>query len=173
MRIYCRRSVFQWCFCLLYMSVNNQQYHGEIGVFHNKLRVIKCITIFLTHRCVTPIGLLTLKDCLWLWTYVVIILQCIRRVNVNSLTFSYIFQVLFFQSHFYFYTRFTGLSGDFKKNPGPNSKLDQSFSIFHWKIQSLIAYNCIHHFDIICLSVISVILIVFAFILNPLYQYRY
>ena len=105
--------------------------------------------------------------------YVVIILQCIRRVNVNSLTFSYIFQVLFFQSHFYFYTRFIGLSGDFKKNPGPNSKLDQSFSIFHWKIQSLIAYNCIHHFDIICLSVISVILIVFAFILNPLYQYRY
>ena len=89
--------------------------------------------------------------------YVVIILQCMRRVSFNSFTFSYIFQVLFF------YSRLIELSGDVEKNPGPNSKLDQSFPICHWnlnsiaahnfsKIQSLIAYNCIHHFDIICLS---------------------
>ena len=95
--------------------------------------------------------------------YVVIILQCTRRANPNSLTFSYIFQVLIFQSDFYFYSRLIDLSGDIKKNPGPNSKLDQSFSICHCnlnsiaahnfsKIQSLNAYNCIHHFDIICLS---------------------
>ena len=89
--------------------------------------------------------------------YVVIILQCMRRVSFNSFTFSYIFQVLFF------YSRLIELSGDVEKNPGPNSKLDQSFPICHWnlnsiaahnfsKIQSLIAYNCIRHFDIICLS---------------------
>ena len=95
--------------------------------------------------------------------YLVIILQFIRRVNFNSLTFSYIFQVLNFQSHLYFYSRLTELSGDVEKNPGPNSNPDESFSICHWhhdsiaahsfsKIQSLIAYNCIHHFDIICLS---------------------
>ena len=95
--------------------------------------------------------------------YVVIILQCIRGVNFNSVTFSYIFQVLIFESRFYFYSRLIELSGDVEKNPGPNSKPDQSFSICHWKpnsiaahnfskIQSLITYNCIHHFDIICLS---------------------
>ena len=75
-----------------------------------------------------------------------------RRVNFNSLTFSYIFQVLFFQSHFYFYSHLIELSGDFEKSPGPNSKSDQRFSVCHWKIQSLIPYNCIHHFDIICFS---------------------
>ena len=89
------------------------------------------------------------------------ILQCIRRVKCNSLTFSYILQV--FQSHFYFYGRLIELSGDVENNPGPNSKPDQSFSIYHWnlnsiaahnflKIHSLIAYNCLHHFDIFCLS---------------------
>ena len=36
--------------------------------------------------------------------YKVMILQCLRRINFNSLTFSYIFQVLFFQSYFYFYS---------------------------------------------------------------------
>ena len=92
----------------------------------------------------------------------IIILQCISRVNFNSLSFSYIFQVLFFLSHFYFYSRLIGLSGDVGKNSGPNSKADQGFSICHWnfnniaahnfsKIQSQIAYNCIHNFDIICL----------------------
>ena len=95
-------------------------------------------------------------------SYVVIILQCIRRVNFNSLSFSYIFQVLISLSHFYFYNRLIELSGDVEKNPGPNSKPNQSFSICHWNfniiaaynfftIQSQIAFNCIHHFDIICL----------------------
>ena len=93
----------------------------------------------------------------------IIILQCSRRVNSNSLTFSYIFQALIFQSHFYFYSRLIELNGDVQKNPGLSSKPNQSFSICHWnlnsiathnfsKIQSLIAYNCIHHFDNICLS---------------------
>ena len=67
-----------------------------------------------------------------------------RRVDFKSLTFSYIFQVLFFQSHFYFYSHLIELSGDFES--------DQRFSVCHWKIQSLIPYNCIHHFDIICFS---------------------
>ena len=69
--------------------------------------------------------------------------------------------MLVFQSHIYFYSRLIELSGDVEK--GPNSKPDQSFSTSHWnlhsitadnftKIQSLIAYNCIHHFDIICIS---------------------
>ena len=63
--------------------------------------------------------------------YVVIILQCIRGVNFNSVTFSYIFQVLIFESRFYFYSRLIELNGDVEKNPGPNSKPDQSFSICH------------------------------------------
>ena len=134
---YCRESVFQWCFCL-------QQYRGEIGVFHNKLRVIKCYYNFLDlQMCYSDRNfhfeslfmVLDLSPLFYfesLAYYVVIILQCIGRVNFNSLTFSHIFQMLFFQSHFYFYSRPIEVSGDVEKNPGPNSKPNQSFSISHW-----------------------------------------
>ena len=157
------------------MPVNNQQYRGEIGVFHNKLCVIKCCYIFLDfYKCYSDrafdfeslfmvLDLLASFHFESLFYYVIIILQSIRRVNFNSLTFSYIFQVLTFHSQFYFYSRLIELSGDVEKDPRPNSKPDRSFSIYHWnlngitahnfsKIQSLIAYNWIYHFDIICLS---------------------
>ena len=68
-----------------------------------------------------------------------------------------------FYSHIYFYNRFIELRGDIEKNQGPKFKPDQSFSVCHRnldsiaahncsKIQSLIAYNCIHYFDIVYLS---------------------
>ena len=86
-----------------------------------------------------------------------------QKINFNSLRFSYIFQVLILQSHFYFYSRLIELNGEVEKNPGPNSEPDEGFSICHWnlnsisahnfsKIQSVIAYNCIDHSDIICFS---------------------
>ena len=54
-------------------------------------------------------------------------------------------------------------SGDIELNPGPNQDANQCFSVCHWnlnsvalnnfsKIQSLIAYNCIHKFDITWVS---------------------
>ena len=81
----------------------------------------------------------------------------------ESILIVLLFQVIIFQSDFYFYSRLVELSGDVEKNPGPNSKPDQSFSICYWnlnsitaynfsKILSLSAYNCIYHFEIICLS---------------------
>ena len=53
------------------------------------------------------------------------------------------------------------LSSDIELNPGPKRDINQCFSVYNWnvncvashsKIQSLIAYNRIHKFDIICLS---------------------
>ena len=55
------------------------------------------------------------------------------------------------------------LSGDIKLNPKPKQDINQCFSVGHYnlnsvpshnffKIQSLISYNCIHKFDLICLS---------------------
>ena len=115
------------------MPVNNQQYCGEIGVFHNKLHVIKCYYIFLDFQmCYSDrnfdfesllmvLDLLTSFHFESLAYYVVIILQCIGSVNFNSLTFSYTFQVSIFQSHFYFYNRLIEPSGDVEKNSGRNS----------------------------------------------------
>lgn len=148
-------------------------------MFHNKLCVIKYYYNFLDlHMCYSDktfdfeillivLNLLASFHFKSLACYMVINLQCIRQANFNSFTFSYIyiyiFQVLIFQLLFYFYSRLIEMSRDVEKNRGPNSKSNQSFSICDWylnsitahkfsKTQSLIGYNCSHHFDIVCLS---------------------
>ena len=148
------------------MLVNNQQYRAEIVVFYNKLCVIKCYynfsdfqkscfaRIFDFRSLLMVLVLLVLFHSETLAYHVVIILQCTRRVNFF---WSYIFIYLSsvnFQSHICFYSYFIELSGDVKKNSGPKSKPDQSFSFCHWnfntiamhnflKIQSLLAYSWI------------------------------
>ena len=68
-----------------------------------------------------------------------------------------------FLTQSWIYSHRINLSGDIEINPGPKRDINQCFSVCHWnlnsvvshnfsKIQSLIAYNCIHKFDIICLS---------------------
>ena len=130
------------------MPVNNQQYRGEIEVFYNKISVIKCYYNFLdfhnsySARIFDFGSLLLILDLLASFHfespdyYVVIILQCTRRVNFYPLTSSHIFQVLFFHT-FISNSRLTKLSGDDEKNPGPNPKPDQSFSVCHWNLDSI------------------------------------
>ena len=61
------------------------------------------------------------------------------------------------------YSHCISLSGDIELNPGPERDIIQCFSVCHWKLkskasqkiykfQSLIAYNWIQKFNIICLS---------------------
>ena len=120
------------------MSANNQQYCGEIGAFYNKLGFIKCYYESLAY-------------------YVVVILQPIRTVNFCILTFSYIFQVLIFQSHISIAVSLNE-AVTVKKIQHLNLSLIKVFQLaiglvipshtyfgFLSKIQSLIAYNCMHH----------------------------
>ena len=55
------------------------------------------------------------------------------------------------------------LSGDIEENPGPKCNSNQSFSIYHWNLNSitahnyleiplLIAYISLHNFDAVCVS---------------------
>ena len=55
------------------------------------------------------------------------------------------------------------LSGDVEINPGPRRSTDKIFSVCHWNLNSLLAYNYnklfllrayipVHKFDVICLS---------------------
>ena len=57
------------------------------------------------------------------------------------------------------------LFGDIETNPGPDLGYSNSFSFYHWNLNSIAAdnfikmsllqaYNVIHRFDVICLSVI-------------------
>ena len=61
------------------------------------------------------------------------------------------------------YSHHISLNGDIELNPGPRRDMNQFFSVCYWnlnsvashnfsKLQFLIAYNCIHKFDIICFS---------------------
>ena len=105
------------------MPINNQQYRGEIGVFNNKIRVIKWYYNFLDFQKSSSTKVFDFESLLMaldalasfhfesLVYYVMFILQCTRRVNFYTLTSSYIFQVLVF-SHIYFYSRLIELSGD-------------------------------------------------------------
>lgn len=89
------------------MLVNNQQSHGEKGVFYNKLCGIKYYYNFLDFQKSypakifdfgSPLMVLNLLASFYFESaayYIVIILQHIRGVNVYSLTFSYIFHTHF------------------------------------------------------------------------------
>ena len=56
-----------------------------------------------------------------------------------------------------------GFSGDIEENLGPKPSSNQNFSICHWNLSSISAYNyikvsllraytCTHKFDVICIS---------------------
>ena len=75
---------------------------------------------------------------------------------VSNLTYFYIYL-------FWLVSIFLNRSGDIEKKPGPKTKSCQSFSTYHWNLNSLSAqnfskilllqaYNAVHNYDIICLS---------------------
>ena len=78
-------------------------------------------------------------------------------ISLHSLiSYSFLIQLRIYSHHI-------RSSGDMELNPGSNQDISQCFSVCHWnlnsvashnfsQIQSLIAYNCIHKFDIIYLS---------------------
>ena len=67
---------------------------------------------------------------------------------------TYLFHVLLFWIR-------TKQNGDIEQNPGPKPNSCQSFTIFHWNLNSISAHNFIilsllrpyiHKFDVVCLS---------------------
>ena len=98
------------------MPVNNQQYCGEIGVFHNKLHVIKCYYIFLDFQmCYSDrnfdfesllmvLDLLTSFHFESLAYYVVIILSASEVSILIVLPFHIRFKCQFFNHIFIFIT---------------------------------------------------------------------
>ena len=104
--------------------------------------------------------------------YVVIFIKALKyctgsilKVSIISLhlLISYPFLTQLLKKGILTYSHRISLSGDIELNPGPKRDINQRFSVCHGnlnsvashnfsKIQSLIAYNCIHKFGIICLS---------------------
>ena len=98
--------------------------------------------------------------------YVVIFIKALKNCTGSILKVSIIslhLLIYSFLTHLWMYSHHINLSGDIELNPGPKQYINQCFSVCPWnlnsavspkfsKIQSLIAFNCIHKFDIICLS---------------------
>ena len=108
----------------------------------------------------------TVFSCLVL--YVVIFINTHKNCTGSILKLSIISLLLLisysFLTQLWIYSQSISLSGDIELNPGPKRDVNQCFSVCRWnlnsveshnfsKIQSLIAYNFIHKFDIIYLSV--------------------
>ena len=75
----------------------------------------------------------------------------------------YIFMTVLYLRHIWLYSVLIKLSSDVEENAGPKPKPCQSFSICHWNVNSVSAYNFskvsllrayifIHKFDVICIS---------------------
>ena len=99
--------------------------------------------------------------------YIVIFIKAIKNCTNSILKLSIISLHLLiccsFLTQLWIYSYRISLSGDIKLNPGLKRDINQCFSVCHWnlnsvvshdfsKIQSLIIYNCMHKFDIICHS---------------------
>ena len=147
------------------MPVNLQQYLGEIGAFYNHSSKYTFVQYNDKFNNILTCVLLHLLSCLTFC--VVIFFKTLKNCTSSILKLSIISLHLLisysFLTQLWIYSYRISLSGDIELNPGQKRDINQCFSVCHWnlnsvashnfsKIQSLIAYNCIHKFDIICLS---------------------
>ena len=159
----CRRT---HAFCLiLSIPVNLQQYRGEIGAFYNRSSKITFVNYCYKFNNFLMCLLFLKFSCLAF--YVVIFINTLKNfigsiLKVSTISLNLLISYSFL-TELWIYSHRISLSGDMELNPGPKQDINLCFSVCHWnlnsvvshnfaKIQSLIAYNCIHKFDIIFLS---------------------
>ena len=136
------------------MPVNLVQCRGTVGAFNNR-------EIFSHNR---PNLFLIEKIILVLLSVFVNSIRFITRY-VSSLLCNilYLTSIIVYTYHIWLYFIIIKRSGDLEENPGPHYNSCQSFSIFHWSLNSICANNFIklsilrayipaNQCDIFCLS---------------------
>ena len=97
------------------------------------------------------------------WSFYSTFKNCTGSILKVSTIFWHLLIVYSFLTQLWIYSHLISWSGDIKQNPGPKQDNNQCFSVYDWnlnsiashifsKSQSLIAYNWMHKFEIICLS---------------------
>ena len=160
--IFRRSHVF--CF-ILSMLVNLQQYCGEISAFYN--RSSKYTFFWYTYKFnnILMCLLLRLFSCLAFYAviFIKVFKNCISSILKVSIISFHLSTSYSFLTQLWIYSYCISLIGNIELDPGPKWDINKCFSVCHRnlnsvasyyfsKIQSLIAYNCIHKFDIMCLS---------------------
>ena len=106
--------------------------------------------------------LFTLQECLKSSFLSLFKVKC-RTIHTCLNLILYISILVLYANHFCLDEIVLKLSGDIEENPGPKPSSNQSFSIFHWNLNSIPAHNYIkvsllrtytstHKFDVICIS---------------------
>ena len=150
---------------MLSMQVTLQQYRGEVGAFYNRSSKSSFVRYSYKFNIILMCLLWRIVSCLAF--SVVIFIKALKDCTGSILKVSIISLHLLisysFLTQLWVYSHRMSLSGDIELNPGPKRDINQPLSVGHWnlnsvashnssKIQSLIGYNCIHKFNIICLS---------------------
>ena len=135
------------------MPVNLDQYRGAVGAFNSHLHS-KNIYISISIRMldVLPIASAFLSILLTFimfllfsksFCFTILLRKNIKIMNILLLRIFHIYALATYVFHIWLYLILTKQSGDIAQNPGPKSNSSQSFSIFHWNLNSISAHNFI------------------------------
>ena len=147
------------------MPVNLQQYGEEIGAFYNRSSKYRFVWYSYKFNIILMCLLLRIFSCLAFYVRIFIkaLKNCMGSILKISIISLHLLISYSFLTQLWIYSHRISLTGGIELNPGPKRDINQCFSVCHWnlnsvashnfsKIQLSIAYNCIHKFDIICLS---------------------
>ena len=136
------------------MSVNLNQYRGTVGVFNNcNIAICKFCNIrysqsfrncsafiFFNAIFICAACLFTLLECLKSSSLISLRLE-FRTIHTCLNLILYISILLLYVNHFWLYEIDLKLSGDIEETPGAKPSPNQSFSIYHWNLNSISAHN--------------------------------
>ena len=154
------------------MLVSVDQWRGEVGNFNNR---VASNFLFCTYDICSAYGKLKSVMCslflasVFMFFQTIINLFLLKRYNkfhsfrVRDVLVSFLYLFIRYDFAAWSIPFSILLSGDIETNPGPKPIARQSFSICHWNLNSISAYNftkislltayvLVHNFDIICLS---------------------
>ena len=155
------------------MPVNLVQYRGTVGVFNNrkftkKLQYKEISKLKFIHTCFISDHLSLQSHSMVSFFMLLIVFFLLKPKVPKGVKFSafamlYVVCIYLLSVKWLYKIFLILLSGDVEINPGPRRNTDETFSICHWNLNSLLAYSysklflprayiAVHKFDVICLS---------------------
>ena len=138
------------------------QYHGTVGVFNNRkfTKKVQCKEISkleFTQTCFIADYLYFLLVIFFLLNF-----KLPKGIKFSAFAMFYVICIYLLPVNWLYRFFLILLSGGVEINPGPRRSTDETFSICHWNLDSLLAYNnsklflqrvyiAVDKFDVICL----------------------
>ena len=136
------------------MPVNFSQYRGVVGAFNSQFIHVKQHNIFKSAFSQSKVKQTIAKEIFTVftsflifllisgsWSFINLLRIKARFISLLVFRISYICILLAFIHYIWLYLIIFNRSGDIEKNPGAKPNSYQSFSIFHWNLNSVSAHN--------------------------------